>query len=210
MQFSLNALGSVDSNLAGAQVQFGSVLAPIIYASATQINAIVPYEGIGPSGPPPLPSPPLFQVRVIYQGSASQVFLVPLATAAPGVFTVDSSGFGQAVAANQDSTLNSQSNPAPKGSYLTIYWTGGGQTIPAGTTGSVNPTTTLKLFSNVSASVGGQPVTVTFAGAAPGLVDGVCQLNIQLPANLPSGNALPLVVTVAGQPSPATATIAVQ
>ena len=30
----------------------------------------------------------------------------------------------------------------------------------------------------------GQPVTVTYAGGAPGLVAGVMQVNVQIPANL--------------------------
>jgi hypothetical protein len=34
-------------------------------------------------------------------------------------------------------------------------------------------------------------------------------LNIQLSANTPTGNALPLVITVGGQPSTATATLSV-
>ena len=51
---------------------------------------------------------------------------------------------------------------------------------------------------------------VTFAGAAPGMVDGVNQLNILLSANTPTGNALPLVITVGGQPGTAAATLSVR
>ena len=51
--------------------------------------------------------------------------------------------------------------------------------------------------------------TVTFAGAAPMLLDGVAQLNIRLDDNTPTGMAQPLVIMVGGIPSPPTATIAV-
>lgn len=202
VQFSLDpATGKVDTTLGGAQVLFGSVAAPILYASATQINAIVPYEIAGQSQ---------LAVTVLYQSLNSQALTVNVAPAAPGVFTFNSTGSGQAVAVNQDGSLNGSTNPGPKGSYLTIYFTGGGQTVPASTTGSVNATTALMEFVGVSATVGGQPVTVTFAGAAPGLVSGACQLNIQLPADIAAGSALPLVIKVNGVSSAATATLAVQ
>jgi len=205
--------GMLDATLAGVQVLFtdsGSLTstgmpsafaAPLTYVSDTQINAIVPYEVAGL---------PQFTMQVLYQGAQSSGTTLRVANAAPGAFTFNSTGVGQAVAANQDGTFNGPASPAPKGSYLTIYFTGGGQTVPAGATGSVNSTTTLEQFQNLSATVGGQPVTVTFAGAAPGLVDGVCQLNIQLPANIATGDALPLVITADGVSSVSTATLAVQ
>lgn len=193
--------GKVDTTLAGVQVTIGGVPAPITYASAGQINAIVPYEIAGQTQ---------VALTVQYQGASSTAQPLPVAAAAPGAFTLNSTGSGQAVAANQDGSLNGPSSPAPKGSYLVIYFTGGGQTVPAGATGSVNSLTILKQLQNVTATVGGQPATVTFAGAAPGLVDGVGQLNIQLPANIATGNALPLVISVNGIASPPTATLAVQ
>lgn len=49
-----------------------------------------------------------------------------------------------------------------------------------------------------------------FDGAAPTFVDGVGQLNIQLPAAMASGSALPLVINVGGFASPNTSTLAVQ
>jgi uncharacterized protein (TIGR03437 family) len=51
--------------------------------------------------------------------------------------------------------------------------------------------------------------SVTFAGSAPGFVGGVNQMNILLSPNTPSGN-VPLVITVGGQASAATATVSVQ
>jgi uncharacterized protein (TIGR03437 family) len=206
VQFSVDPVtGKIATTLGGVQVFFGSVAAPITYASAGQINAIVPYEVAGQT-----------QLAMTVQHNGTSLPLtVSVASATPGAFTFNSSGAGQAVAANQDGSFNGPAgsgpfSPAPKGSYLTIYFTGGGQTVPAGSTGSVNSTTTLKQFQNVTVTVGGQTATVTFAGAAPGLVDGVCQLNIQLPANIATGDALPLVISAAGISSVSTATLAVQ
>jgi uncharacterized protein (TIGR03437 family) len=193
--------GMVDSTLAGTVVLFGSFAAPITYASAAQINAIVPYEVAGP---------PQIAVQVQYQGAVSNSFTVQVAAAAPGAFTFNSTGAGQAVAANQDGSFNGPSNPAPKGSYLTIYFTGGGQTNPSGVTGSVTGAVLKWLAQPITVTVGGQQVTVAFDGTAPTFVDGVGQLNIQLPTAMPSGSALPLVITVGGFASPNTATLAVQ
>ena len=126
-------------------------------------------------------------------------------------FTFNASGTGQAAAANQDGTFNGSSSPAAKGSYVTLYFTGGGETNPSGVTGSITGTSTLKwLMQTATVTVGGSAATVAFDGDAPTFVDGVLQLNIQLSQNTPSGSALPVVLTVGNASSPATATLAVQ
>ena len=202
VQFSVDpSTGTVASTLSETRVLFGSFAAPITYASATQINAIVPYEVAGQSQ---------LIMTVQYQGVASAGTTVQVANSAPGVFTFNSTGTGQAVAANQDGSLNGLSGPAAKGSYVTIYFTGGGQTTPPGATGSVNESILKYLAQDVAVTVGGQLATVAFAGAAPTFVDGVLQLNIQLSNNTPSGNSQSLVINVGGLSSPATASLAVQ
>lgn len=192
--------GMVATTLGGTQVLFGSFAAPITYASATQINAVVPYEVAGQSQ---------ITMQIEYGGgSASQSLQV--ASASPGVYTSNFSGSGPVVAANQDGSINSSSNPAAKGSYVTVYFTGGGETTPPGVTGSVNPTTPLKkLVQTPTVTVGGVAAMVTFAGSAPTLIDGVDQLDIQLSANTPSG-AQPLVTTIGSVSSPTSATLSVQ
>jgi uncharacterized protein (TIGR03437 family) len=191
--------GGVDTTLGGTRVLIGSVAAPITYASDGQINAIVPYEMAGQSQ---------VTVEVQYQSrSASQT--VSIANAAPGAYTLNSSGSGQAAALNQDYSINGPSNAAAKGAYVTIYFTGGGQTNPAGVTGSVTGSVLKRLTQGISVTVGNQPATVTFDGSAPTFVDGVDQLNIQLSPNTPSG-AQPVVIAVGGVSSPSTATISVQ
>ncbi len=192
--------GMVDTTLGGTQVLFGAFAAPITYASATQVNAVVPYEVAGQSQ---------IAMQVEYGGgTASQNLQV--ASASPGVFTSNFSGTGPVVAANQDGSINSSTNPAAKGSDVTVYFTGGGETSPPGVTGSVNPTAPLKyLVQQPTVTVGGVAATVTFAGSAPALIDGVDQLNIQLAADTPSG-AQPLVIAMGPVSSPSTATLAVQ
>lgn len=201
VSFSLDPVtGMVDAKLAGTQVFFGSFAAPITYASAGQINAIVPYEVAGQSQ---------ITMKVQYQGVSSAGTVLQVATAAPGVFTFNGTGTGQAIAADQSYSFNGGSNPAAKGSYVTVYFTGGGQTNPPGVDGSVTGSVLKWLTGPVSVTVGGVAATVAFDGAAPTFVDGVGQLNIQLATNTPSGTQ-PLVVTVGGIISPATAVLSVQ
>lgn len=117
VSFSVDATtGLVDTILAGTQVLFGSFAAPVLYASSDQINAIVPYEVIGLTQVP---------MQVQYNGMQSASTNVQVASAAPGVFTLNSSGSGQAAATNQNLSLNGPSNPAAPGSYVTLYFTGG-------------------------------------------------------------------------------------
>ncbi len=202
--FSMNpSTGMVDTALAGVRVLFGSAPAPITYASDTQVNAVVPCELAGQSQA-------VTVMQVEYQGVRSAGTSVILAAAAPGVFTFNSTGTGQAIAANQDGSFNGPSSPAAKGSYVTIYFTGGGQTNPPGVTGSVNGSTLQWLTQDVSVTVGGVPAEVQFDGAAPGLIGGVYQLNVRLASDTPSGSEQPLIVSVGGAKSPPTATLSVQ
>lgn len=194
--------GKMVTQLAGTSVTFNGVAAPLLYVSATQVNAVVPYEVAGCTQA---------TLKVQFQGTSSPGTSLPCASVAPGLFTLSGSGIGQAAAANQNGALNGPSSPAAAGSYVTVYFTGGGQTNPPGVTGSIVGTSVLKwLTQTATVTVGGVAATVAFDGAAPAFIDGLLQLNIQLSPNTPSGNAQPVVVTVGNVSSPATATLAVQ
>jgi uncharacterized protein (TIGR03437 family) len=112
--------------------------------------------------------------------------------AAPGVFATD--GKGQAAAVNEDGTLNSEANPAPRGSPLAIYLTG------AGRLGSAE---------SIEVRVGSAAAEVLFAGPAPGL-PGVYQVNIKLPGVFTPPGVRALGVSLAGASSQGEVTVAVQ
>ena len=194
--------GKMVTQLGGASVTFNGVAAPLLYVSATQVNAIVPYEVAGCTQA---------MLQVQFQGASSPGTPLPCAIAAPGLFTLSATGSGQAAAANQDGALNGPSSPAAAGSYMTMYFTGGGKTNPPGVTGSITGTSVLKwLTQTATVTVGGVAATIAFDGAAPTFIDGFLQLNIQLSPNTPSGNAQPVVVTVGNVSSQAAVTLAVQ
>jgi uncharacterized protein (TIGR03437 family) len=118
------------------------------------------------------------------------VVAFPAAGTGPSIFTADFSGRGQAIALNQDGlTVNSARTPAEQGSIITLYATGEGQTDPPGVDGKLATMPLAKPRLPVTAHVAGLQAEVTYAGAAPGLVAGVMQLNLKLPSGIPSGPA---------------------
>lgn len=191
----------VGTTLAGTQVFFNGLAAPILYASQSQVNTIVPYE---------MASQQEVTIQVAYQGILSSETKLPMAETAPAIFTLDGSGGGQAVAINQDGTLCDARNPAARGSYVTLYFTGGGTTTSPGITGGVLGSVVRPLRRTALVTVADQPAQVSFAGAAPGFVEGVNQLNIRLAENTPVGPAQTVILTVGTVGSPASATIAVR
>ena len=118
-----------------------------------------------------------------------------MSNAAPGLYSANYSGKGQAAAFNQDGTPNSQSNPAAKGSVVVFFGTGEGGLTPPPVDGTITDgLPTWRAINPLKFSVGGLPATVLYANTAPGQVAGLLQVNAQLAANTPSG-AQPVVLT---------------
>ncbi len=136
------------TNLAG-NVTFDYTPATLVYSSATQMSATVPYAVRGPT-------------TSLQVGNSVPVSL-DVAQSAPGIF---------AAVANGDGTL-------------TLYATGCGaltqDALPA-----------CQLL--VSATVNDESAQVLYAGVAPGLVQGVNQINLVIPDDISSG-PLSIVVT---------------
>jgi uncharacterized protein (TIGR03437 family) len=147
---------------------------------------------------------------VKYLGQESGAWDVPVASTAPGIFTIGSTGVGPGAVLNQDSSVNGTSNPAARGSVIQIFATGEGQTSPAGQTGAVTGSGGGAPVSHVTVTIGGIDAVVQFAGAAPQAVAGLFQVNAVVPQGVPSGSAVPLILSVGGAPSQAGVTIAVQ
>ena len=106
--------------------------------------------------------------------------------------------------------MNSVANPAGRGSVVSIYATGEGQTSPAEVTGSVTGSTLKTPLQQVTVTIGGIGATVQYAGSAPDSVAGLLQVNAVVPPGVSPGSAAPVLVNVAGTPSQAGVTIAVK
>jgi uncharacterized protein (TIGR03437 family) len=196
----LDSTGKVSTSLGNVQVFFSSTPAPLTYVSSGQINCIVPYEVNGLTTVP---------VKVVYLSQPSNVMTPNVASSAPGIFSATGSGTGQGSILNQNFIPNSAGTPAAKGSIIQIYMTGEGVTSPPGTTGAITANATTVPVLPVAVKIGGQPATVVFAGAAPGLVAGVLQVNVMIPPTVTSG-ANPVSVTIGSNTSQANLTVAVQ
>jgi uncharacterized protein (TIGR03437 family) len=195
---SFDGNGNLGTQLAGVQATFNGVPAPLLYASSFVIAVVVPFE---------IASASQTDVVVSYNGTPSVVQTFPVAPSAPGIFTRDSSGSGEAAILNQDFSLNSEANPATAGSVIAIYATGGGMVDPPDATGALAQGIA-QLTSPVTATIGGEPAQVLYAGHAPGEISGVFQVNLLVPDGI-SGDA-PVVLTIGGAMSQTTATVAVQ
>jgi uncharacterized protein (TIGR03437 family) len=194
--------GSVTNAAGSTQVLIGGTPAPILYASSTQINTIVPFGVSGSTT----------QVQVQNKGQTSASATVAVQAASPAVFSMDSNAGGQGAILNQDGSVNSHTNAASPGSTVVLYVTGGGIMTPAGVDGLVTslsppyPMPTLP----VSVTIDGLPAKVVYAGAAPGLVAGVLQINVVVPADAFPATYDQVIVTVGNYVSPSAVTITVQ
>ena len=193
------------SALSGVQVTVNGYPAPMIFVSATQVSAVVPYE---------LAQFASANVLVRFLGQSSNGIAVNVTTTAPGLFTQNASGTGPGAILNQNNSINSPGNPATRGQTVVVYLTGEGQTNPAGVTGKVTtvsptPPLTPAPLLRVSVLIGGQAADFIFAGEAPGFVSGVMQLNVTIPATVGTGE-LPIVVSIGGNSSQAGVTVSVR
>jgi uncharacterized protein (TIGR03437 family) len=202
------------TSLGGISVKIGNRYAPLFYVSPTQINGMVPFEVSGnvtatiEAGP----------------GAAGNSPSVSLAATAPGIFSADSSGKGQGAILNGGDSFASLtaptgafpgSHPAKAGDVIVIYSSGLGPVAPvlpsgvgSGANGSQIPT----LARAPQVRIGGQAVAagnVQFAGLSPGFV-GLYQVNVQLPAGVATGNAVPVQITTAEGQTSNTVSIAIQ
>jgi uncharacterized protein (TIGR03437 family) len=120
-----------------------------------------------------------------------------VAPSAPGLFSANASGTGNGSIVNSDGTVNTSANPAARGSFVSLYGTGEGQTNPRGVDGRIALSAYPKPVLAVKVTIGGVDATagILYMGAAPTLVAGVFQLVVTVPTTVAAG-AVPVVVTV--------------
>ncbi len=168
------------AQLGASGVLVNGVPAPLFFGSKGQINFQIPVEATGTSA----------SVAVISQGQVTAAATVPLAPAAPGIFTTASSGSGQGAILNQDFQPNGPANPAAAGSVIQIFATGLGATNPPVASGvAANSTSPFNLTTATPVVlINGTPAAVQFSAGAPGFV-GLYQVNVTVPSGTPPGTA---------------------
>ena len=196
--------GTFPKTLGNVQLLFDGVPAPLLYASAAQVNAVVPYAVTGST-----------QVQVQYQGTPSNTLTLAVQAATPGLLTLDRSGLGPGAVLNQDYSTNGAANPAPRGQALMIYCVGGGVTNPPSTDGAIitapaPPALPPVLTQPVSVTIGGIDANVLYSGAVPGSIAGLTQINAVIPAGVTPAANVPLMIRIGNWQSQTGVTVAVQ
>jgi uncharacterized protein (TIGR03437 family) len=199
------------TSLAGTRVLFNGIPAPLLYVSEKQSSAIVPYGVVDQAS---------VGVQVEYQGMRSDPITMPVLATRPGIFSLDGSGQGQGAILNEDGSVNAPSNPARRGSIVTLYATGGGETAPGIADGQILgdllPRTSLpvSVFFDLTDNefpVPTKSAEVLYAGGVSGSVAGLLQINLRVPANaVATGDAVPFLLIVGSRWTLYQATIALR
>jgi uncharacterized protein (TIGR03437 family) len=191
------------------QVLVNGLPAPIFYASYGQINIQIPFE---------TSTAQAAQIQVVRNGITSPVGTVPMAASAPLVLEFGCSfanvcpapwgqyGLGLLYPDNAFPMPASypipNERPAKVGDVIQFFAVGLGQMSPPLVTGAVPPTSPLPTFAQAFSVCFAPAPTVTtevctpaqYAGIAPGYV-GLYQINVQIPANAPTGDAVYMSIT---------------
>lgn len=161
--------GKFPDSLAGVQVLVNGVAIPLLYVSASQINAEIPLPVSGAEDGSAI-------IRVVNPSTLLPGFPLRIGESIFGIF---SNPDGSLAAVNQDGSLNSEANPAKAGSYVSVWATGFNYSgMPLD--GSI-ATTAVNWCGSCALLVGSLAEIVEYAGAAPGLIDGIMQINFIIP-----------------------------
>jgi uncharacterized protein (TIGR03437 family) len=175
----------------GLHVSFGGTASPLLYASATQINAQVPYELAGMAEA---------RLTVTVNGQSSGAIPFAVEPAKPGLFP----GIW-----NENGSQNAPENPAAAGEIVTLFATGQGVTAPVSVSGRRAAGIYPEPVAESRLLVDGHPAEILFRGQAPGTA-GVMQINARIPAGISTGATVSVVLEIGGASSQPGVTIAVR
>ena len=180
------------TNFGGLSLVFsGGQLAPLFYASGSEVNFQVPWELSGKTQVSISPT-------LNSQTGASQT--LSLAPFSPGIFSLNAQGTGQGAILDLTYQVVNASNPAAAGSsIIQIYATGLGAVSNQPATGAPAPAVAPLAMTATTpiVTIGGAQATVLFSGLAPELV-GVYQINAIVPSGSATGSAVPVSISIGG------------
>jgi uncharacterized protein (TIGR03437 family) len=184
--------GKLLTSICGASVKVNGIAAPMFYAQPGQLGIQIPFELAGANSA---------QVIVDVMGQTSTPRTIFLGPTAPGIFTLNQAGTGQAailiansdiLAAPANSVPGRNARPAHRDEIVTVFLTGLGVTSPPLDTGAPsagNPTAV-----PATVTIDGLPAEVSFSGTAPGFV-GLNQINVKIPQGVRIADDVQVVVT---------------
>ncbi len=176
------------SEVEGVEVLFGGARGAILYTGSNQINVVAPET---------LSALSKVELQVVRYGIPSPRVEMQAAKAGPGLFAYVAHGRRYAAALHSESVLQGPSSPVRRGAAVTLFATGLG--APARLTAAriaARPATTPV---QPTVKIGGKPARVLYSGVSPGLTVGVAQINVMVPADAPTGEAVEVYVEARGQ-----------
>jgi uncharacterized protein (TIGR03437 family) len=188
----INADPTVTATVAGLPAQ-------ILYAGPTQINFVIPPNATPADG---------VALEILRGHDMLLSTQINIVDAFPALFTSTETGTGQVAAINVINSgavsYNGAKSPAARGGYVELFGTGFGAANPPGSDGLS------WLAEGVTATIGGVPAQVSFAGLAPNYTTGLQQINLQIPEDCPTGSAISIRLQVGSHNTQAGTTLAIQ
>ena len=193
----------LQEELGGVQVLFNGIPAPLLYTSPGQVNLQVPYD---------LDSSE-YRMTIRRGDLVSAPSALGVGTASPAIATLTGTGSGQGqvyrLPADGQVGFATAENPARAGESILIVTTGLGATNPFFDEGKAVPSDNqIAAVGNIEVGIGTQMATEVRAYLAPGQI-GIYFVTAVLPAEPPTGDAVPVVVRANGVDSQ-TVTMAIQ
>jgi uncharacterized protein (TIGR03437 family) len=195
--------GKLPTLLDGVSVTIDSRLAAVNYISPAQLNVQVPDDTA---------TGPVTVAVTTPQGTATAT--VTMQTVSPGLFMYPAANARYVAAQHADYSIvgppglyPGASSPAKPGEVIILYTTGFGPTSPPIPSGQVvTSAAPVVNLSAITATIGGLPAPVQWAGIT---MAGVWQLNVQVPAGAPTGDAA-IVAQIGGKSTQGGAFVTVQ
>ncbi|HZS06001.1 MAG TPA: DUF4394 domain-containing protein [Blastocatellia bacterium] len=189
--------GGLPTTLGGITVTINGTPASLLFASNTQVNAVLP-AGLADGDA---------VVTVTSANGVTRSGIIPVTRSAPGLFSARGNGQGTAAALttfdgitytpvfNPDGSEREVSpGTAARPNFLILYGTGFRRTT------ALNPNDGNGVAEAVTATIQGIPATVTYAGAAPGF-SGLDQINVVIPPQLAGAGSVKVRLSAGGKPS---------
>jgi uncharacterized protein (TIGR03437 family) len=198
----------LSTSLNGVSVTFNGIQAPLLFVSGGQINAQLPWNVLssGTTGSA--------NVVVTRNGTPSSAQSLQVGPFSPGIFAINNI----AVAINPDGSIAAPpgaipgvtTRPAkindPGGLIILCTGLGGVDSAIANGASSSDKLRTATTLPTIL--IGNKPANVVFAGLSPQFV-GVDQINVAIPAGTPTGNAVPIQISLGSITTSADIVIAV-
>lgn len=175
--------------LSGTTVTLNGHPVPLLYVSRDQVNAQLPFDVQGQG-----------ILRVTTPNDSTES-IITISDAAPGIFFVAGDPGALPAITNASGVAVSPDAPVQAGEHITVYLTGLGAVngaIEAGQAAPFSPLLTARL--PVRVELGNTVLVPSYAGLSPGFA-GLYQVDVQVPANFPSGTYTLRIVAGTGSRS---------